>query len=305
MLLGVLVVAVALLAVLGPNGGTTRIGALPRGEGDSPHPVSGQPMPEGDIPGWHQVFAYDFSGENAPLGAFSRCIHTTTVLRQDSCSGLRGDSRLYQHWAAYPDGWPDSRYGTYYPSRVLSIHNGVMDYHIHTETINGISYHMTAAAVPKVPGGVNGGGLLYGRYVIRARFDSLRGYHVAFLLWPDDRVWPGGGEIDFPDDALDSSTIGAFMHWQGATTHRQFDHYSVHASLGAWHTYEIDWLPTAVSFYLDGSLLGKSTSHIPDTPMHWVLQTDTASGEPPPSVATAGDVQIAWATAYTPTTVTP
>ncbi len=261
-------------------------------------------MPRGNLPGWRQVFADDFSGQTSPLGSFSGCVHQTVTLSHDFCSGLSGDPHLYKLWAAYPDGWPDSHYGSYYPSRVLSIHSGMMDYHIHTETVNGIPYHMTAAAVPKIPGGVNGGGLLYGRYVIRARFDPLRGYHVAFLLWPDSRISPGGGEIDFPDDALDSSTVDAFMHWQGATTHRQFDHYSLHASLRAWHTYEIDWLPAGVSFYLDGRLLGSARAHIPDTPMHWVLQTDTAGGQPVPSNTTAGEVQIAWATAYTPSSAT-
>jgi hypothetical protein len=55
-----------------------------------------------------------------------------------------------------------------------------------------------------------------------------------------------------------------------------------------------------VSFYLDGNLIGRSTSNIPATPMHWVLQTGTSFSEPTPSNTTAGHVQIDWVAAYLP-----
>jgi hypothetical protein len=259
---------------------------------------SGQPMPIGDVPGWHQVFADNFAGEKVPRGAFSACSWPATTI---VCAGLASFPAVHTKWFAYPDGWSDFRYGTYYPSRVLSISNGVMDYYLHTEAINGIAYHMVAAPVAKLPTGAgNAGGELYGRYVVRARFDSLPGYHVAFLLWPDSGNWPADGEIDFPDDALNDSTINAFVH-DGTSSFPRFDHFGAAGTINRWHTYEIDWLSTGVSFYLDGRLIGTDTAHIPATPMHWVLQTDTWSGGSPPSDATAGHVQIDWATVYTPT----
>jgi hypothetical protein len=94
----------------------------------------------------------------------------------------------------------------------MSVHDGLLDLHLHTGTVNGTEYHMIDAAVPKVPGGVNGGGLMYGRYLIRARWDALSSYHISFLLWPDSENWPADGEIDFPEANMGSAHVSAFMH---------------------------------------------------------------------------------------------
>ena len=239
------------------------------------------------------MFADDFSNETVPLGSFSGCRH----LRHKRCHGLRRYPRAYRNWWAYPDGWSPSRHGTYYPSRVLSISRGVLDYHIHSETVHGVTYHMVAAAVPRVPSLVHGHGLLYSRFVLRARFDSLPGYHVAFLLWPNSGIWPRDGEIDFPETDPNSSSVSAFVHW-GSRAHPRFDYFKSRDRLTQWHTYAIDWLPSHISFYLDGRLLGVSRRHVPHTPMHWVLQTDSFGGQPAPRDSTAGKVQIAWVTAY-------
>ena len=261
---------------------------------------SGQAMPVGDVAGWHQVFADAFTTP-VPVGAFSGCSWPNGAsLTSINCTGLASWPSVEANLFAYPDGWSDSRYAVYYPSRVLSIANGVMDYYIHTETLNGTTYHMTSAPVPKIPGGSGSvGGQLYGRYAIRARFDSLPGYHVAFLLWPDSNNWPADGEIDFPDDPFDTSTLDAFVHY-GTSNSSLFDHFGTAGNLSQWHTYQIDWTSAALSFYLDGNLLGTETAHIPRTPMHWVFQTDTWSGESAPRSTTVGHVQIDWAVAYVP-----
>ncbi len=135
---------------------------------------SGQAMPVGNLPGWTQVFADNFT-ENVPVGSFPAAV-----------SGK---------WTAYPDGWPDtSGNGTYEPSKVVSIGHGVMDLYLHTE--NGV--HMVSAPEPVIPGAPGGeGGLLYGRYAMRFRVDQVPGYKTAWLLWPDSENW-ADGEIDFP-----------------------------------------------------------------------------------------------------------
>ena len=93
------------------------------------------------------------------------------------CRGLPRDLRA--RWWAYPDGWPDTGDGAIYsPSSVLSIHNGVLDYYIHS--VDG--RHLAAALVPKIPGGVDGGGLLYGAYVVRFRADRI-GRRRSVLRW--------------------------------------------------------------------------------------------------------------------------
>jgi beta-glucanase (GH16 family) len=230
---------------------------------------SGQAMPKGDVPGWHQVFSDNFI-QNVPLGSFPAAV-----------ASKWGNS--------YPDGWLDtSKAGTYLPSKVVSISGGVMNLYLHTA--GGV--HMVAAPVPTLPT------MTYGRYVIRFRSDSIPGYKTAWLLWPNSEVWPRDGEIDFPEGAL-NGTIGGFVHYQGATSGSdQYAMPDTGVAYTGWHTAQIDWLPTGVTFSLDGKVVGQTTQRIPNTPMHWVIQTETDGGAPPAS--SAGNVQIDWVTVYTP-----
>src|SRR5262249_43334678 len=239
----------------------------------SPPDPSGQLMPVGNLPGWTQVFADDFT-KDVPLGSFPAAV-----------SGK---------WTAYPDGWHDtSGNGTYQPSKVVSIRNGVMNLHLHTQ--NGI--HMVAAPVPIIPGAPGrAGGLLYGRFPVRFKADRVPGYKTAWLLWPDSNRW-ADGEIDFPEGGL-TGTISAFMHYKGNP--RAQDAYLTGATYNTWHTAVIKWAPRAVTFLLDGRVIGSSTNPatIPSTPMHWVLQTETQLSGGPPANSAAGNVQIDWVTAY-------
>jgi beta-glucanase (GH16 family) len=236
---------------------------------------SGQAMPVGDIPGWHQVFADSFT-TNVPLGSFPTAVSSK--------------------WGAYPDGWHDtSGHGTYMPSKVVSVQNGVMNLHVHTE--NGV--HMVAVPYPVIPGASSHNGQLYGRYAVRFRADPLAGYKTAFLLWPDSGVWPRDGEIDFPEGDL-NRTISAFVHRRGGTRGGDRDHYSTSSTYPSWHTAVIEWGPSATKFILDGATIGTSVRRIPNTPMHWVLQTETALDRKVPSDSTAGDVQIDWVAVYRP-----
>ncbi|WP_196807195.1 glycoside hydrolase family 16 protein [Candidatus Solirubrobacter pratensis] len=242
--------------------------------GASPSAPSGQAMPNGDVPGWHQVFADDFQ-TNVPLGSFPGAV------------GGR--------WDDYPDGSSDtSKRGTYMPSKVVSIGNGIMNLHLHTE--NGV--HMVAVPYPKIPGASSHNGMLYGRYAVRFRSDPVPGYKTAWLLWPDSGSWPGDGEIDFPEGQLDG-TISAFMHRQGGSGGGDQDAFDTPATYTSWHTAVLEWSPAATRFILDGNVIGTSTSRIPNTPMHWVLQTET-SLESAPSDSAEGNVQVDWVAVYRP-----
>jgi beta-glucanase (GH16 family) len=233
-------------------------------------------MPVGDIPGWHQVFSDDFTTD-VPLGSFPRAVS--------------------DKWTAYQDGWTDtSGHGTYYPSKVISIHNGVLNLHLHTE--NGI--HMVAAPEPKIPGAVGSeGGLLYGRYAVRFRADRIHGYKTAWLLWPDSEKWPDDGEIDFPEASLDG-TVSAFMHHQNGTSPSDQDAFGTLTPLTSWHTAVTEWTSKSVKFILDGQTIASLTSGIPNTPMHWVLQTETLVNDSAPNDSVAGNVQIDWVAVYAP-----
>jgi hypothetical protein len=254
--------------------------------------VSGECLPVGNLAGWTQVFTDDFS-TNVAVGGFSNC-----DAYYHQCFGLPPDVR--SKWFAFPDGWKDaSGNGTYMPSKVMSIQNGMMNLYLHSE--NGV--RMVSAPQPIIPGGHGADtGLLYGRYAIRFRADLLVGYETTFLLWPDSEVWPRDGEIDFPEGDLAGtqwSTMNAYMHHQGATSGSDQDAFASGVPYGDWHTIVIEWLPSRVSFILDGRTIGTSTSRIPNTPMHWVLQTPTAL-DALASLSTAGNLQIDWVAVWTP-----
>jgi hypothetical protein len=205
-------------------------------------------------------------------------------------------SAVSGRWDDYPDGWSDtSKNGTYMPSKVVSISSGIMNLYLHTE--NGV--HMVAVPYPKIPGATSHNGMLYGRYAVRFRSDPIPGYKTAWLLWPDSGSWPGDGEIDFPEGRLDG-TISAFMHRQGGSGGGDQDAFDSHVAYTSWHTAVIEWSPAATRFILDDKVVGTSTSRIPNTPMHWVLQTETSLSGSAPSDSAAGNVQIDWVAVYRP-----
>jgi hypothetical protein len=191
-------------------------------------------------------------------------------------------SAVSSKWWAYPDGWNDtSKNGTYTPSKVVSVADGMMDLFLHTEA----GVHLVSAPVPELPGPSGGRDLLYARYAIRFRADPVPGYKTAWLLWPHSDVWPRDGEIDFPEGDLDS-TISAFMHRQDGTSGGDQDAYSTDVTYSSWHTAVLEWTATHCTFILDGKVIGDSTSRIPNTPMHWVIQTETQlSGGAPSDTA--------------------
>ena len=231
-------------------------------------PPDPQRMPTGDLPGWHQVFADDFNTP-VPLGSFPAAVSN--------------------RWGAYANTSHDtSGHGRYYPEKVLSVSDGKLNMFLHTE--NG--EHLVAAPYPKVTSSP-GYGQLYGRYAIRFRADALHGYKTAWLLWPDSQNWPHDGEIDFPEADLDNPIMG-YVHHQGASASNDQDWFSTGARYPDWHTAIIEWTPGKVVFTLDGKVIGQTTNRVPSTPMHWVLQTETALDTAAPDNATQGYVQIDW-----------
>jgi beta-glucanase (GH16 family) len=166
--------------------------------------------------------------------------------------------------------------------------NGVLNKYLHTE--NGTP--MSAAVLPKVSD------QLYGKYVVRFKTDSIRGYRVAWLLWPQSGAFPRDGEIDFPETGLDS-TIWGFIHHQGATSGSDQDYVATNVPLaGAWHTTSIEWSPGQVDFFLDGVRVGGTTNRVPSTPMHWVLQTEACYDVACPDPNASSNLQIDCITMY-------
>ena len=281
----VLVAALALiLSGCGAGGPTGPAPSVARGTGaDTPSSqasLRAQPdprMPVGDLPGWRQVFTEDFTAGNVPVGSFPGPLYSAK-------------------WSVnYGDGTPDTagqRSGGksgYYPSKVLSVKDGVLDMYLHSE--NGVS--MGAAPAPKLlpTNGRPYDSMLYGRYSVRFRSEALPGFKTAWLLWPDSGVWPRDGEIDYPEGDLSKTFYGA-VHQAGSAN--DISHViSSGTAFTSWHIATTEWSPGKVEFFLDGVSIGASTAGIPAGRMHYILQTESClTGCPAP--ATAGHVQVDW-----------
>ncbi|MEI6622526.1 MAG: glycoside hydrolase family 16 protein [Actinomycetes bacterium] len=229
-------------------------------------------MPVGDLPGWKSVFAQDFNTP-AALGSF-----LTT----------------YKDFGAYPYGYTDtsrnlrSNPGYYHPEKTLSASNGAMDAWLHYDATLG--KYLVAAPKPLLPT------MTYGRFAMRLRADSIPGYKIAPLLWPDSGSWPSGGEIDFPEGDLDGTSLAGYAHW--ANPNGGQDYFNTRVDPTTWHVYEVIWTPGKVQFLVDGKSLGVSTTNVPSNPMHWVLQMETEISSTAPSTNAQGHVQIDWVKAY-------
>lgn len=229
-------------------------------------------MPIGDLPGWKQVLAEDFTTA-APLGSFLSA---------------------YSNMGAYPYPWTDtsrnvrSNPGYYHPAKTLSASGGVMDAWLHYDSALG--RHVVAAVTPKLPT------MTYGRFSLRMRADKIPGYKIAPLLWPDSESWPSDGEIDFPEGDLDGTALSAFSHY--ANPNGGQDWFGTKVDPTQWHTYETLWSPGRIEFLVDGTSIGVSTTNVPSKAMHWVLQMETAITSTAPSTSAQGHVQIDWIKAY-------
>ena len=187
-----------------------------------------------------------------------------------------------ERFDVYPTGWRDtSGVGVYRPDEVLSVHDGVLDFRLHT--VDGEP--ATAAVVPRI----DGYGQTYGRYSVRLRAEAVHGFKLAFLLWPDSEQWPADGEIDFPDADLDGE-LGAFLHHPDPAGSKQ--EFGSDVTFEQWHTATVEWSPGLVRFLLDDVEVGSSTTGVPDTSMHFVLQTETSlAAADDPSAAPASHAQ--------------
>lgn len=93
----------------------------------APSGPSGQAMPVGDLPGWHQIVAEDFT-RNSPTGSWgASCATDPDAADKIVYTGTSGTG-----WRTYPDCFTDTH--QHRPCRsdqVLSTHDGVLDFFLH------------------------------------------------------------------------------------------------------------------------------------------------------------------------------
>lgn len=228
--------------------------------------------------GWVQVFTDQFVTD-AALGQFL------------AVYGARWGAYNAGETASFPD---TSGHGHYSPAQTLSVSGGLLDIWLHT--VGGI--HMVSAPYPKVKGQAtaSANGQVYGRYEIIWRCDSLHGYKVVPLLWPDSDNMTADGEFDNPEANCDG-TISAFMHRPGGG---QDSRSTAILAASGWHTSVTEWLPGSCKFFLDNVQMGAEiTANVPTTSFHWVLQCETSTDGTIPADVVSGHVQIDSVTVYT------
>lgn len=221
---------------------------------------------------WQRVFAEGF-GRSAPRGTF-----LNRYRNFDS----------YRFPATDTSRQVRSNPGFYDTDRTVSVAGGKLDSFLHYDS--SLRKYLVAALLPQLPR------MRYGKFSMRLRADKIPGYKIAPLLWPDSGKWPNDGEIDFPEGDLNGGSLSAFHHH--ATSRGTQQHFSTRVSHRRWHTYETRWTPGRVVFRVDGRRIGVSRKQVPNKPMHWVLQFETAIRSQAPSQSAHGHVQIDWIKAY-------
>ncbi|MDO8335890.1 MAG: glycoside hydrolase family 16 protein [Candidatus Saccharibacteria bacterium] len=235
-------------------------------------------MPAGDLPGWKQIFADDFTVD-AAIGAMGSDSNAGKIVY----TGANGTK-----WVTYPKTYLDTYQKRPYRSdKVLSVHDGNLDFYLHSvdgqpaganpsPVIDGTSQYQT-----------------YGRYSARFKLDSdtsMNEYYIAWLLWPENDIDWQCAESDFPEMPLDDNKVKVAAHY-GCKGQEDIIYKSI--DVKQWHTYTQEWLPGKRNYYLDDVLIGSSTNQVFNKPQRWQLQTETKGyGN------NSGHLLVDWAVVY-------
>jgi hypothetical protein len=225
----------------------------------------------------------------APLGSFAQ--------RKANAIVYVGDHGM--HWTGYPDGWPSTYSGHaegYQPSTVLSIHNGMLDFHLH----NDAAGNPVGADPSPFPSGHRY--QTYGAWSLCERVApsdgrNLADFHQAVLLWPlKFHDWLRA-ESDYPEQDLDAFDFAGYSHYGGAGAQDIYDIKGVmsHFDTRQWHVYTQTWGPGFRSYFVDGRLVGTTTHQVWSGPERWQLQIEPLGPYGPvPNDRDSGHVYMKW-----------
>lgn len=155
-------------------------------------------------------------------------------------------------------------------------------------------------------------GWAYGRFEVRARFDSVPGMWPAAWLRSQNRpygAWPRSGEIDFMEHpgSRPSGDGGRYINtdlwwYDGGPRHNADKTYrSDPGWYQQWHTYAVDWSPGRIRYSIDGQPTRTVNIGRPfdaGNPMFLTLNLQVGGDWPgPPGVGSAG-YDIDWVRVY-------
>jgi hypothetical protein len=263
----------------------------------APIPAPG-PCPSGPAGSTQSVGATTYALEgtdtftkDAPLGSFAQTTNNQIVY-----TGDHGMS-----WTGYGDNWTSTYSGGaegYQPSTVLSVHDGMLDFHLHNDTRG----NPVGADPSPLPGGnryQTYGVWSFCEKLAPADSHNLSDFYQAPLLWPPNDADGPSAESDFPEGNLAASDLSGFSHYGGSGSQDAFPIGDVIPSFTAdqWHVYTQAWGPGFRSYYVDGQLVGTSTHQVWSGPERWQLQVEPSGTNDGDS----GDVFVKWVWIGTPT----
>jgi beta-glucanase (GH16 family) len=118
----------------------------------------------------------------------------------------------------------------------------------------------------------------YGRFEFRARTDADSSLATSgvILTWPQSGRWPVDGENNIYETTLDAdrTPIKSYVHYGWDNKQYWFHHTGVNGQ--EWHTFAMEWSPSAIKIFRDGALAWTVTdaNAIPDVAHHLSIQLD-------------------------------
>lgn len=132
----------------------------------------------------------------------------------------------------------------------------------------------------------------YAKYAVRMRFDRAAGIEQVMLLWPVSG-WPP--EVDFTEGESNGRTMMT-SHW--SSTNQQ-KHLWTNVDMRQWHVYGLEWTSTALTFTIDGRVVGTMTgAAVPHQPMNLAIQTHATRAVP--TTTPRATMAIDWVRVYRP-----
>src|SRR3954447_24289084 len=131
------------------------------------------------------------------------------------------------------------------------------------------------------PGGTTGGmawklgRAKYGRWEARVKAPAADpSYHAVMLLWPDSDDSSVGGEVDFMEISDPARQKTDFFLHPGAGNQQLHGEKVIDAT--QWHNWAVEWSPTKITAYVDGTEWFSTTQAdaFPPGSMHLTLQLD-------------------------------
>ncbi len=186
------------------------------------------------------------------------------VVWDDEFSGTKLDATK---WGTRDEAGKYNHELEYYAPAQVAVQNG---------TLSITSQRRPYKRYPYMSGAVETKGkffFLYGRAEVCARLPRGKGVWPSFWLLPEDRSWPP--EIDVMEAlGQEPSVIHMTNYWGTAGDHTLKS--SIYAGSDfsrGWHTYQVDWEPGMIRWYVDGVQRFASTNGVPDKPMYLILNT--------------------------------